>query len=74
VALAVLLGVNMIALAWVLLRRTDAPAAPPGGCRASTRRTGPAQVSVNTQTGMVTVPATVTLPTTVNIPINSRPA
>jgi len=75
VALAVLLGVNMIALAWVLLRRTDAPpAAPPVAAAPAPAAPSPAQVSVNTQTGMVTVPATVTLPTTVNIPINSAPS
>ena len=75
VALAVLLGVNMIALAWVLLRRTDAPpAAPPVAAVPAPAAPSPAQVSVNTQTGMVTVPATVTLPTTVNIPINSAPS
>jgi len=73
VALAVLLGVNMIVLAWVLLRRADAPAAPPVAA-APAPAPAPAQASVNAQTGMVTVPATVTLPTTVNIPIGSAPS
>ena len=65
VGLAVLLGVNMIALAWVLLRRADAPAAPPVAA-APPPTSSSVQVSVNGQPGMVTVPATVTLPTTVN--------
>ena len=71
-ALAVLLGVNMIALAWVMLRRADAPAAPPVAA-APPPASSSVQVSVNGQPGMVTVPATVTLPTTVNIPISSAP-
>jgi general secretion pathway protein B len=72
-ALAVLLGVNMIALAWVLLRRTDAPAAP-SVAATQAPASGAAQVAVNGQPGMVTVPATVTLPTTVQIPISSAPS
>jgi|KBSMisStandDraft_5_1062788.scaffolds.fasta_scaffold143354_2 general secretion pathway protein B len=71
-ALAVLLAVNMIALAWVMLRRADAPAAPPVAA-APPPASSTVPVSVNGQPGMMTVPATVTLPTTVNIPISSAP-
>ena len=76
VALAVLLGVNMMALAWVLLRRADAPAAsaaPPVAAVPPPASSSTVQMAVNAQPGMVTVPATVTLPTTVNIPISSAP-
>jgi general secretion pathway protein B len=74
-ALAVLLGVNMIALAWVLLRRSDSPpAAAAAPAPAPAPASGPAQVAVNGQPGMVTVPATVTIPTTVQIPIGSAPS
>jgi general secretion pathway protein B len=69
VALGILLIVNVVALAWVLARRQDAPAtaqtAPPAAVPAAVQGQAPA--------GMVTVPATVTLPTTVNIPISSAP-
>jgi len=71
-ALAVLLGVNMIALAWVLLRRSDTP--PAATAAAPAPASGPAQAAVNGQPGMVTVPATVTIPTTVQIPIGSAPS
>ena len=70
VGLAVLLGVNMIALAWVLMRKPDASeqtaaATPPPA----------AQVAIaGNQPGMVTVPATVTIPTTVQIPANAAPS
>jgi general secretion pathway protein B len=70
--LAVLLGVNMLVLVWVLLRRPEtpvaqaAPASPAILSSTGTANTAPP--------GMVTVPATVTLPTTVNIPINSAPS
>jgi len=70
-ALAVLLGVNMIALAWVLLRRSDAP---PAAAAVPAPAPGAAQVAANGQPGMVTVPATVTIPTTVQIPIGSAPS
>lgn len=70
IGLAVLLGVNMIALAWVLMRKPDAPAQA-----ASTTPPPAAQVAVaGNQPGMVTVPATVTIPTTVQIPASSAPA
>lgn len=68
--LAVLLGVNVLVLAWVLLRRPEATAA-----QAAPAATSMAPMAANTAPpGMVTVPATVTLPTTVNIPINSAPS
>jgi general secretion pathway protein B len=70
VGLAVLLGINMLVLAWVLLRRPEAPApvaqAPFAAAQPMAANTAPP--------GMVTVPATVTLPTTVNIPISSAPS
>jgi general secretion pathway protein B len=70
VGLAVLLGVNLLALAWVLLRQPAAPAAEP--MAAATAAPAPASAAA-TQPGMVTVPATVTIPTTVNIPVSSAP-
>ena len=69
--LAVLLGVNMLVLVWVLMRHpAETPmqaAAPPAAAPAPV-------VASNTQPGMVTVPATVTLPTTVNIPVSAAPS
>jgi len=71
VGLAVLLGVNIAALAWVLLRQPPTAAASEPAPAAA----APAPYVANTaQPGMVTVPATVTLPTTVNIPIGSAPS
>lgn len=68
--LAVLLGVNMLVLVWVLLRRPETPVAQAAPAPQST-----APMAGNTAPpGMMTVPATVTLPTTVNIPINSAPS
>ncbi len=68
--LAVLLGVNMLVLVWVLLRRPETPVA-----QASQAPAIATPMAGNTAPpGMVTVPATVTLPTTVNIPINSAPS
>ena len=68
--LAVLLGVNMLVLVWLLLRRPEpvAQAAPPAAAAATPMAANAAPP------GMVTVPATVTLPTTVNIPINAAPS
>ncbi len=72
VGLAVLLGVNMLVLAWVVLRHPQEPAmqaaAPPPAASPT-----PA-VASNAPPGMITVPATVTLPTTVNIPISAAPS
>lgn len=75
--LAVLLGVNMLVLVWVLLR---APGAADAGA-ASGSTAANAAVAANggapmatAPPGMVTVPATVTIPTTVNIPIGSAPS
>lgn len=70
VGLAVLLVVNMLVLAWVLLRPAAAPLAGPVAASSSA---APA-AAATAPAGMVTVPATVTLPTTVNIPISSMPA
>ena len=71
IGLAVLLGVNMLALGWVMLRKTDTPVAQTAGAPAAP----PAQAAPATsQPGMVTVPATVTIPTTVQIPIDSAPS
>jgi general secretion pathway protein B len=69
VGLAVLLGVNIIALAWVLLRPSAAPANEPLAAASAAS----APTATNAQPGMMTVPATVTLPTTVNIPVGSAP-
>jgi general secretion pathway protein B len=74
VGLAVLLGVNMLVLAWVLLRPSAAPSAE---AVAANSAAAPAPLApapaMTAPPGMVTVPATVTLPTTVNIPIGSAP-
>jgi general secretion pathway protein B len=72
--LAVLLGVNMLVLVWVVLRHPEAPAAQAAPPVAAQPATTPAAVINNAPPGMVTVPATVTLPTTVNIPINAAPS
>ncbi|HET9862341.1 MAG TPA: general secretion pathway protein GspB [Steroidobacteraceae bacterium] len=69
--LAVLLGVNMLVLVWLLLRRPEpvAQAAPAAAAPAT------APLAANAAgPGMVTVPATVTLPTTVNIPLSAAPS
>jgi general secretion pathway protein B len=75
VGLGVLLGANMLVLAWVLLREPRA-AAPMVAAEAANGAAASANNNVvNTAPpGMVTVPATVTIPTTVNIPINSAPS
>jgi len=69
--LAILLGVNMLVLVWLLLRRPEpvvqaAPITAPAATTPMAASAAPA--------GMVTVPATVTLPTTVNIPVNAAPS
>jgi general secretion pathway protein B len=70
VGLAVLLGINMLVLAWLLLRR---PEAPPVQAQAAPAAVVQPMAANTAPPGMVTVPATVTLPTTVNIPIGSAP-
>jgi general secretion pathway protein B len=67
--LGVLLGINVLVLAWVLLRRPETPVtgSPTG------QNLAQPMAANSAPPGMVTVPATVTLPTTVNIPINSAP-
>jgi len=74
IGLGVLLGVNVLVLAWVLLRQpqTAGEAAPPAANAAPA--TGGNAVVNSAPPGMVTVPATVTIPTTVNIPIGSAPS
>jgi general secretion pathway protein B len=67
----VLLVINVAALAWVLLRRADAPEPPPATANNSSPPPAAANVS---QPGMITVPATVTIPTTVQIPVGSAPS
>jgi general secretion pathway protein B len=67
--LGVLLVVNVAALAWVLMRRAEAPPA-----QAANPAAPPAAVASVSQPGMVTVPATVTIPTTVQIPVNAAPS
>jgi len=69
--LAVLLGINMLVLAWVMLRRPEGP--QPLGQAAPAALAQPMAAN-GAPPGMVTVPATVTLPTTVNIPISSAPS
>jgi general secretion pathway protein B len=66
VGLAIQLGVNMLVLVWVLLRRPDpvAQAAP-----AAAAATTPPMAANTAPPGMVTVPATVTF----NIPASSPP-
>ena len=72
VGLAVLLGINLVALGWVLLR--DAKSSAPSDAVAATAPQPAVQAAAtSTPPGMVTVPATVTIPTTVNIPINAAP-
>jgi len=69
-ALALLLVINVVALAWVLMR----PAAPAPQSADNASSAPPAATTNTSQPGMVTVPATVTIPTTVQIPINSAPS
>jgi general secretion pathway protein B len=73
--LAVLLGVNVVVLAWVLLRQPEAAVAPaPAIATPNVAAPMASNAAANgAPPGMVTVPATVTLPTTVNIPIDSAP-
>jgi len=70
VGLAVLLLINVMALAWVLLRRPDTVAAQ----TTSAANPSPPPAAPVSQPGMVTVPATVTIPTTVQIPVNAAPS
>jgi general secretion pathway protein B len=75
IGLAVLLGVNMLALAWLLLREPRATTEAAAPAAASNAPAVANNSGVNTAPpGMITVPATVTIPTTVNIPIGSAPA
>jgi len=71
VGLAILLGVNVCGLVWVLMRDSNAAAATPVAAAAAPA-TQPAIASA--PPGMMTVPATVTIPTTVNIPISAAPS
>jgi general secretion pathway protein B len=71
--LAVLLGINIVVLAWVLLRRPEAAVTQAAPTAAPAQNMAQPMAANGAPPGMVTVPATVTLPTTVNIPINSAP-
>ncbi len=73
--LALLLGVNMLVLVWVVLRHPEAPATQSAATQPQAPAASPAPAIASTAPpGMVTVPATVTLPTTVNIPISAAPS
>src|SRR4051812_18018337 len=72
-ALGVLLGVNVLALGWVLLRRQDA--APPAAAVAPSPTAQASAATANgMQPGTVMVPATVMLPTQVQIPVSAAPS
>jgi len=68
VGLAVLLGVNVLVLFWVLLRRQDAPAAAGDALPAASAPAVPVAAN-SAPPGMVTVPATATY-----IPANAAPS
>ena len=74
VGLAVLLGVNVLVLGWLLLRQPGASLAQAAPAPAPAPNVAQPMAASSAQPGMVTVPATVTLPTTVNIPISSAPS
>ncbi len=76
VGLAVLLGINLVALGWVLLRdsREPAPASTQAAAVQPAAQSSVQPAAASAPPGMVTVPATVTIPTTVNIPINAAPS
>jgi general secretion pathway protein B len=73
VGLGVLLVINVVALAWVLLRRADATEPSPQVAASPGQAPAPALAGTS-QPGMVTVPATVTIPTTVQIPVSAAPS
>ena len=68
VGLGVLLVVNIVALAWVLVRRADAPVASAAPTESAPLAT------TGAQPGTVRVPATVVFPTEVEIPVGSAPS
>jgi general secretion pathway protein B len=73
--LGVLLGVNVLVLAWLLLREPRAANEPAAPVAANPAPAAGGNAVVNAAPpGMMTVPATVTIPTTVNIPIGSVPS
>ncbi len=74
VGLALLLGVNLVALGWVLLRDSGTPSAPAAAAGVAQAAPAAQPAAASAPLGMVTVPATVTIPTTVNIPINAAPS
>ena len=74
VGLAVLLGVNVLVLAWLVLRRPEASGPLAQAAPAPAQNVAQPMAANMAQPGMVTVPATVTLPTTVNIPISAAPS
>jgi len=72
VGLGVLLVVNIVALAWVLVRRGDSPAAPVAA--AAPAEAAPMATTPGSQPGTVRVPATVVFPTQVEIPVGAAPS
>ena len=74
IGLGVLLGVNMLVLAWVLWREPRAGTQTAAPAVANTAPAPASNTASSAPPGMVTVPATVTIPTTVNIPIGSAPS
>ncbi|HET7810370.1 MAG TPA: general secretion pathway protein GspB [Steroidobacteraceae bacterium] len=75
VGLGALLVVNIVVLAWVLVRRADAPAAPlaAGAAPTAAVESTPVASASGAQPGTVRVPATVVFPTQVEIPVGSAP-
>ena len=73
IGLGALLVVNIAVLAWVLMRRADAPAAPLAASTAAPTESVPLATTNGAQPGTVRVPATVTFPTQVEIPVGSAP-
>jgi general secretion pathway protein B len=71
--LAVLLGVNVLVLLWVLLRQPVAPVAQAAAPPVATAPAAPVAASPN-QPGMVTLPATVTFNTTPTVTMGASPA
>src|SRR3954470_1737025 len=73
--LGILLGVNVLVLSWVLLRRPDAAPPPTAAAPAPAPPALPATATTNpAQPGTIMVPATVVLPSQVQIPVVSQAA
>jgi general secretion pathway protein B len=71
VGLAVLLAVNVVVLAWLLLRKPGSETTPPAAAVAASPAPAPA-APAKSPSGEVTVPATVTFQ--VNVPASAAPA